>query len=218
MDFRPLTRRSLVKPVLPHHSRRLNLSVNNQPTVPQGTPPVGVRTGVQRPSSAHSPMSSLMQDLLAQSSFDKLIEGAMVPGTITEIRQNEVVVDIGGKAEGVIPAPPASRILRFLWQGRIDHKLLPPKRHGNRYPGKPSRPDPLEPGHAPAANLNRFTKHHGRPHPKTPRTIQCLIYNQRFLRLRMPRQTDYTILVTLVVAIKSGRWFGSKWRQVAHAR
>ena len=45
-----------------------------------------------------------MSDLLAQSSFDKLKEGAIVPGTITEIRQNEVVVDIGGKSEGVIPA------------------------------------------------------------------------------------------------------------------
>jgi small subunit ribosomal protein S1 len=45
-----------------------------------------------------------MQDLLAQSSFDKLKEGAIVPGVITEIRQNEVVVDIGGKSEGVIPA------------------------------------------------------------------------------------------------------------------
>jgi small subunit ribosomal protein S1 len=42
--------------------------------------------------------------LLAQSSFDKLKEGAIVPGVITEIRQNEVVVDIGGKAEGIIPA------------------------------------------------------------------------------------------------------------------
>jgi small subunit ribosomal protein S1 len=42
--------------------------------------------------------------LLAQSSFDTLKEGAIVPGVITEIRQNEVVVDIGGKAEGVIPA------------------------------------------------------------------------------------------------------------------
>src|SRR5580693_8498789 len=49
-------------------------------------------------------MSSLMQELLAQSSFDNLKEGSIVPGTITEIRQNEVVVDIGGKAEGVIPA------------------------------------------------------------------------------------------------------------------
>jgi small subunit ribosomal protein S1 len=45
-----------------------------------------------------------MQDLLAQSSFDKLKEGAIVPGVITEIRQNDVVVDIGGKSEGVIPA------------------------------------------------------------------------------------------------------------------
>ena len=45
-----------------------------------------------------------MQELLEQSSFDKLKEGAIVPGTITEIRQNEVVVDIGGKSEGVIPA------------------------------------------------------------------------------------------------------------------
>lgn len=45
-----------------------------------------------------------MQELLAQSSFDKLKEGTMVPGTITEIRANEVIVDIGGKAEGAIPA------------------------------------------------------------------------------------------------------------------
>ncbi|MFA5057408.1 MAG: 30S ribosomal protein S1 [Opitutaceae bacterium] len=45
-----------------------------------------------------------MQELLAQSTFDTLKEGAIVPGVITEIRQNEVVVDIGGKAEGVVPA------------------------------------------------------------------------------------------------------------------
>jgi small subunit ribosomal protein S1 len=45
-----------------------------------------------------------MQDLLAQSSFDKLKEGTIVSGVITEIRANEVVVDIGGKAEGVISA------------------------------------------------------------------------------------------------------------------
>jgi small subunit ribosomal protein S1 len=45
-----------------------------------------------------------MQELLAQSSFDKLKAGAIVPGTITEIRQNEVVVDIGGKSEALVPA------------------------------------------------------------------------------------------------------------------
>lgn len=45
-----------------------------------------------------------MQELLAQSTFDKLKVGTIVSGVITEIRANEVVVDIGGKAEGVIPA------------------------------------------------------------------------------------------------------------------
>lgn len=45
-----------------------------------------------------------MQELLAQSGFDKLKEGAIVSATITEIRQNDVVVDIGGKSEGIIPA------------------------------------------------------------------------------------------------------------------
>ncbi|MCB1103301.1 MAG: 30S ribosomal protein S1 [Cephaloticoccus sp.] len=45
-----------------------------------------------------------MQELLEQSSFDKLKEGAIISGTITEIRQNEVVVDIGGKSEGLVPA------------------------------------------------------------------------------------------------------------------
>ncbi|MEO7701116.1 MAG: S1 RNA-binding domain-containing protein, partial [Opitutus sp.] len=49
-------------------------------------------------------MSSIMQELLEQSSFDKLKEGSIVPGVITEIRQNEVVVDIGGKSEGLVPA------------------------------------------------------------------------------------------------------------------
>ena len=45
-----------------------------------------------------------MQELLEQSSFDKLKEGAIISGTINEIRQNEVVVDIGGKSEGLVPA------------------------------------------------------------------------------------------------------------------
>ena len=45
-----------------------------------------------------------MAELLAQSTFDKLKEGSIIKGTITEIRQNEVVVDIGGKSEGLIPA------------------------------------------------------------------------------------------------------------------
>ena len=43
-----------------------------------------------------------MEELLAESTFDNLKQGAIVPGTITEIRQNEVVVDIGAKSEGII--------------------------------------------------------------------------------------------------------------------
>ena len=54
-----------------------------------------------------------MQDLLAQSTFDKLKAGTIVPGVITEIRANEVVVDIGGKAEGVIPANEFSELPDF---------------------------------------------------------------------------------------------------------
>lgn len=45
-----------------------------------------------------------MQELLEQSSFDQLKEDGIISGTITEIRQNEVVVDIGGKSEGLIAA------------------------------------------------------------------------------------------------------------------
>ncbi len=45
-----------------------------------------------------------MESLLAESGFEKLKEGAIVPGTITEIRENEVVIDIGAKAEGAISA------------------------------------------------------------------------------------------------------------------
>jgi len=45
-----------------------------------------------------------MEELLAQTTFDKLKEGSIIKGTITEIRQVEVVVDIGGKSEGLISA------------------------------------------------------------------------------------------------------------------
>ncbi|MCH6254978.1 30S ribosomal protein S1 [Puniceicoccaceae bacterium K14] len=49
-------------------------------------------------------MSSIMEELLATTTFDTLREGSIIKGGIAEIRQNEVVVDIGGKSEGVIPA------------------------------------------------------------------------------------------------------------------
>lgn len=49
-------------------------------------------------------MSSIMEELLAQSQFESLIEGSVIKGQITEIRENEVVLDIGAKAEGIVPA------------------------------------------------------------------------------------------------------------------
>lgn len=49
-------------------------------------------------------MSSVMEELLAQSQFESLIEGSVIKGIITEIRDNEVILDIGAKAEGVVPA------------------------------------------------------------------------------------------------------------------
>lgn len=45
-----------------------------------------------------------MEELLQESTFDNLQEGSIIKGTIIEIRPNEVIVDIGGKAEGIIPA------------------------------------------------------------------------------------------------------------------
>lgn len=45
-----------------------------------------------------------MAELLAESSFEKLKENSIIRGQITEIRENEVVVDIQGKSEGIVPA------------------------------------------------------------------------------------------------------------------
>mgnify|MGYP001975939654 CR=1 FL=1 len=45
-----------------------------------------------------------MEELLAGSELGNLHPGTIVKGTITEIRQIEVIVDIGGKSEGSIPA------------------------------------------------------------------------------------------------------------------
>ena len=48
-------------------------------------------------------MNNVMEELLANSSYAELNQGSIVKGKIIEIRQNEVVVDIGGKSEGVVP-------------------------------------------------------------------------------------------------------------------
>ena len=44
-----------------------------------------------------------MEQLLAESNLAPLKPGSIIKGVITEIRQNDVVVDIGGKSEGIIP-------------------------------------------------------------------------------------------------------------------
>ena len=45
-----------------------------------------------------------MEELLKSSTVDNLVEGSIIKGTIIEIRPTEVVVDIGGKSEGVVNA------------------------------------------------------------------------------------------------------------------
>ena len=43
-----------------------------------------------------------MEELLAESTLGALKQGSIIKGLITEIKQNEVIVDIGGKSEGSI--------------------------------------------------------------------------------------------------------------------
>jgi small subunit ribosomal protein S1 len=45
-----------------------------------------------------------MEELLANSQFENLVEGNIITGLITEIRENEVILDIGAKAEGTVNA------------------------------------------------------------------------------------------------------------------
>ncbi len=45
-----------------------------------------------------------MEQLLESSEIEKLNENSIIKGTIVEIRPTEVIVDIGGKSEGTVPA------------------------------------------------------------------------------------------------------------------
>lgn len=47
-----------------------------------------------------------MEQLLAESEngLNALKQGSIVKGTVTEIREGEVVIDVGGKSEGIVPA------------------------------------------------------------------------------------------------------------------
>lgn len=45
-----------------------------------------------------------MEQLLKESSVENLNEGQIIKGRIIELRPTEVIIDIGGKSEGIIPA------------------------------------------------------------------------------------------------------------------
>ena len=62
-------------------------------------------------------MNNVMEELLANSSFAELKQGSIIKGKIIEIRQNEVVVDIGGKSEGVVS--------KFCWKNSKTAKAIP---------------------------------------------------------------------------------------------
>ena len=49
-------------------------------------------------------VSTVMEELLASHPMADLKEGSVVKGIVSEIRDNEVIVDIGGKSEATIPS------------------------------------------------------------------------------------------------------------------
>ena len=49
-------------------------------------------------------VSTVMEELLTAHPMENLKDGSIVKGIVTKIGNNEVVVDIGGKSEGSIPA------------------------------------------------------------------------------------------------------------------
>ena len=55
-------------------------------------------------------MTNVMDSLLDANLLKQLKANTIVKGTVSEIRSNEVAVDIGAKAEGIIPA---SEFLNF---------------------------------------------------------------------------------------------------------
>ena len=56
-----------------------------------------------------------------------------------------------------------------------------------------------------------FNEHRRWSHPQPAFIIECLVNHERFEGLRMPREPEHTILVTLVMAVAAGFWFGGKW-------
>src|SRR5664280_3155679 len=59
---------------------------------------------VQPPAVHHRKVMLTMEEALKQSGKSLVAQGEIVKGTVIEVRKNEVLVDIGYKSEGVIPA------------------------------------------------------------------------------------------------------------------
>src|SRR5664280_2681146 len=59
---------------------------------------------VQPPAVHHRKVMLTMEEAMKQSGKSLVTQGEIVKGTIIEVRKNEVMVDIGYKSEGVIPA------------------------------------------------------------------------------------------------------------------
>src|SRR5664279_1879447 len=56
------------------------------------------------PAVHHRKVMLTMEEALKQSGKSLVAQGEIVKGTVIEVRKNEVLVDIGYKSEGVIPA------------------------------------------------------------------------------------------------------------------
>src|SRR5271169_3225296 len=63
-----------------------------------------VRFGRKASAVNHSKSMLTMEEAMKQSGKSPVAPGEIVKGTIIELRKNEVLVDIGYKSEGVIPA------------------------------------------------------------------------------------------------------------------
>src|SRR6185436_5670191 len=92
-EKKPLTRYLTLNPSLP---------AQRQVQLGQGTLPDRTTRGRSLFSSLHTAMFT-MEEAMRQSTL-RFAAGEIVKGTIIEVRPKEVLVDIGYKSEGVIPA------------------------------------------------------------------------------------------------------------------
>ncbi len=81
-----------------------------------------VEGGDVRQQAEEHPMSSLMEEAF---SFRRLKAGDIVDGTIVSVSPTEVLVDVGGKSEGVVPSQELERLGRQGLEGLQVGEQLP---------------------------------------------------------------------------------------------